>query len=41
LTTIEGNTSASGGSQWNGGQVAKKQRGAGYWTGYGLVRFTD
>lgn len=41
LTTIEGNTSASGGSQYNGGEVAKKSRGKGYWSGYGLVRFDD
>jgi len=41
-TTVEGNTSASGGSQWNGGQVAKKQRGWSYWSaGFGLVRFPD
>jgi hypothetical protein len=39
LETIEGNTSSSGGSQWNGGEVARKDRGSGYWTGYGLVRF--
>jgi hypothetical protein len=41
--TIEGNTSSgSGGSQWNGGQVAKRNRGWGYWTsGFGLVRFPD
>jgi hypothetical protein len=43
LTTVEGNTSGStsSGSQWNGDLVAKKQRGKGYWTGYGLVRFPD
>lgn len=41
LETIEGNTSSTGGSQWNGGQVARKQRGPGYWTGFGLVRFDD
>jgi hypothetical protein len=42
MTTVEGNTSSgSGGSQWNGGVVAKKDRGPGYWTGYGLVRFPD
>lgn len=41
-TTVEGNTSASGGSQWNGGQVAKKNRGWGYWSaGFGLVRYED
>jgi hypothetical protein len=41
-TTIEGNTSASGGSQWNGGQVAKKTRGWGYWSaGFGIVDFPD
>lgn len=41
-TTVEGNTSASGGSQWNGGQVAKKNRGWGYWSaGFGLVRYDD
>jgi hypothetical protein len=41
-TTVEGNTSASGGSQWNGGQVAKKKRGWGYWSaGFGLVDFPD
>jgi hypothetical protein len=39
--TVEGNTSASGGSQWNGGQVAKKTRGWGYWTGFGLVRYPE
>ena len=40
--TVEGNTSPSGGSQWNGGQVAKKTRGWGYWSaGFGLVRFPD
>lgn len=40
--TVEGNTSASGGSQWNGGQVAKKTRGWGYWSaGFGLVRYPD
>jgi hypothetical protein len=43
MTTVEGNTSGSTseGSQWNGDLVAKKQRGSGYWTGYGLVRFPD
>jgi hypothetical protein len=42
LTTIEGNTSpGSGGSQYNGGCVAKRQRGRSYWSGYGLVRFPD
>jgi hypothetical protein len=41
-TTIEGNTSpTSGGSQYDGGVVAKKTRPAGYWTGYGLVRADD
>src|SRR4029077_21017624 len=36
--TIEGNTSSSGGSQWNGGEVAKKNRGWCYWsTGVGVV----
>ena len=42
MTFVEGNTSGStsSGSQWNGDLVAKKQR-AGYWTGYGLVRFPD
>jgi hypothetical protein len=41
-TTVEGNTSASGGSQWNGGQVAKKQRGWGYWSaGFGIVDFPE
>lgn len=41
-TTVEGNTSASGGSQWNGGQVAKKKRGWGYWSaGFGLVDFDE
>ena len=39
-TTVEGNTSNSG-SQWNGGSVVKKNRGWGYWTGFGLVRFPD
>jgi hypothetical protein len=38
-TTVEGNTSGS--DQWNGGQVAKRDRGYGYWTGFGLVRFDD
>jgi len=42
MTTVEGNTSASGGSQWNGGQVAKKTRPASYWSaGFGLVDFDD
>jgi hypothetical protein len=43
MTTVEGNTSGStsSGSQWNGDLVAKKTRPAGYWTGYGLVRFPD
>jgi hypothetical protein len=43
MTTVEGNTSGStsSGSQWNGDLVAKKQRGSGYWTGYGLVRFPE
>ena len=42
MTTIEGNTSpGSEGSQYNGGCVAKRDRGGGYWTGYGLVRFPD
>ena len=40
MATIEGNTSASG-SQWNGGSVVRKDRGPGYWTGYGLVDFPD
>lgn len=40
-TTVEGNTSASGGSQYNGGQVAKKSRGWGYWTGFGIVDYDD
>jgi len=41
-TTVEGNTSpGSEGSQYNGGCVAKRQRGWGYWTGFGLVRFPD
>jgi hypothetical protein len=39
--TVEGNTSSSGGSQWNGGQVAKRDRGFGYWSGFGLVRYPD
>lgn len=40
--TVEGNTSASGGSQWNGGQVAKKTRGWSYWSaGFGLVDFPE
>lgn len=39
-TTVEGNTSNSG-SQWNGGSVVKKNRGWGYWTGFGLVRYPD
>jgi hypothetical protein len=40
--TVEGNTSpGSEGSQYNGGCVAKRQRGWGYWTGFGLVRFPD
>jgi hypothetical protein len=38
-TTVEGNTSPTGGSQWDGGVVAKKTRGWGYWSaGFGLVR---
>jgi hypothetical protein len=42
MTTIEGNTSpGSEGSQYNGGCVAKRDRGGGYWTGYGIVRFDD
>lgn len=41
-TTIEGNTSpGSEGSQYNGGCVAKRNRGWGGWTGFGLVRFPD
>jgi hypothetical protein len=41
-TTIEGNTSpGSEGSQYNGGCVAKRQRGWSYWSGFGLVRFDD
>jgi hypothetical protein len=42
-TTIEGNTSpGSEGSQYNGGCVAKRKRGWGYWSaGFGLVRFDD
>jgi hypothetical protein len=36
-TTVEGNTSNSG-SQFNGGQVVKKNRGWAYWTGFGLIR---
>jgi hypothetical protein len=41
-TTIEGNTSpGSEGSQYNGGCVAKRSRGWGGWTGFGLVRFPD
>ena len=41
--TIEGNTSpGSEGSQYNGGCVAKRDRGWGYWTaGFGLVRYDD
>jgi hypothetical protein len=41
--TVEGNTSpGSEGSQYNGGCVAKRSRGWGYWTaGFGLVRFPD
>jgi hypothetical protein len=41
--TIEGNTSpGSEGSQYNGGCVAKRDRGFGYWTaGFGLVRYPD
>jgi hypothetical protein len=40
--TVEGNTGPTGSSQWNGGMVAKKSRGWGYWTaGFGLVRFPD
>jgi hypothetical protein len=38
-TTVEGNTGASGSSQWNGGMVAKKTRGWGYWSGFGIVRY--
>jgi hypothetical protein len=43
MTTIEGNTSpgSSKESQYNGGCVAKRDRGGGYWTGYGIVRFDD
>jgi hypothetical protein len=37
--TVEGNTSGS--NAWNGGSVEKKNRGYGYWTGFGLVRFDD
>jgi hypothetical protein len=40
-TTVEGNTGATGGSQWDGGVVAKKNRGWSYWTGFGLVRVDD
>lgn len=42
-TTVEGNTSSSGGgSQWNGGQVAKKTRGWSYWSaGFGIVDFDE
>lgn len=42
-TTIEGNTSpGSEGSQYNGGCVAKRSRGWGYWSaGFGLVRYPD
>jgi hypothetical protein len=40
MATIEGNTSNSG-SQWNGGSVVRKDRGPGYWTGYGIVNFSD
>jgi hypothetical protein len=41
-TTIEGNTSpGSEGSQYNGGCVAKRNRGWGGWTGFGIVRFPD
>jgi hypothetical protein len=40
METIEGNTSNSG-SQWNGGSVVRKDRGPGYWTGYGLVDYPD
>lgn len=41
--TIEGNTSpGSEGSQYNGGCVAKRSRGWGYWSaGFGLVRYPD
>jgi hypothetical protein len=41
--TVEGNTSpGSEGSQYNGGCVAKRDRGFGYWTaGFGLVRYPD
>lgn len=40
--TIDGNTSPNdGGSQWDGGVVAEKSRGAGYWTGFGLLRTND
>jgi hypothetical protein len=41
--TVEGNTSpGSEGSQFNGGCVAKRQRGWSAWTaGFGLVRFPD
>lgn len=41
-TTVEGNTSpGSEGSQYNGGCVAKRQRGWSGWTGFGLVRYPD
>jgi hypothetical protein len=40
--TIEGNTSpGQEGSQYNGGTVARKQRPAGAFIGFGLVRFPD
>jgi hypothetical protein len=38
--TVEGNTSNSG-SQYNGGAVVKKNRGWGYWSGFGLIRVDD
>jgi len=42
-TTVEGNTSpGSEGSQYNGGCVAKRQRGWGAWTaGFGIVDFDE
>jgi hypothetical protein len=39
-TTVEGNTSDQ--SAWNGGTVAKKKRGWGYWSaGFGIVDFDE
>jgi len=40
--TVEGNTSpGSEGSQYNGGCVAKRTRGWGYWDGFGIVDYPE